>query len=252
MSVSRLLVRLRQGKEWPDYTDLAFVRYIGSGFHAMQASFAPAVRSTCGFCCFIAAVVFAVGQDDTKNPISPLPADCRQQTASFYGMPVFTHADTKAQLGLSIEHTSFLQGQKVTLHIWVNNPGQAVAYVMTCEDLDYFKTRGFDLYDRHGHLLLTRQDQKAEQQCNENPKLANFQYSLFVCLRNFAIPVAAHTCMTGDDYDFTLDLSSRYDLSPQHYRLHLRQDWKPRNICELGTQTAYVATPEDLRFSVEP
>lgn len=67
----------------------------------------------------------------------------------------------------------------------------------------------------------------------------------------FTIP--PHTCVTRDNFDFTSELTSRYDLPPGTYTIRLRTDWTTRiDLCQPESQERIQPSPNDLKFTVIP
>jgi hypothetical protein len=66
---------------------------------------------------------------------------------------------------------------------------------MTCMTLDRFKTQGFDIFDAYGHRVLNKDEAKRREMCATNPRLAG-RGPGWMCTRNFAIMIPAHTCIT--------------------------------------------------------
>lgn len=74
---------------------------------------------------------------------------------------------------------------------------------------------------------------------------------IWSCTRNLEITIPAHTCITRDDYDFTADLASEYNLPPGEYTLRLRTNWKDMaDLCEQKSGEPIGLKPGDLTFSM--
>jgi len=181
----------------------------------------------------------------------PVPANCNKPGLLTTGSPRFISVNAALAFGLSAPAAPFVYGEKVLLHLWVNNSSDQPANVMTCMDLDFFKSRGFDLYDAYGHRVLSHNETRLLERCKTNPNGADFEASIWQCFQNFGIPIPAQTCRTGDDYDFTLDLTSRYDLPPGDYILRFRDDWRTfHRSCNSGEDPPFHPQPNDVRFSI--
>jgi hypothetical protein len=89
----------------------------------------------------------------------------------------------------------FNAGEAVKLHVWVDNTSDVPPGVMTCMTLDRFKTQGFDIFDAYGHRVLNKDEAKRGEMCATNPRLAGRGLG-WMCTRNFAIMIPAHTCIT--------------------------------------------------------
>ncbi|MGB7135275.1 MAG: hypothetical protein WBD46_08300 [Acidobacteriaceae bacterium] len=161
--------------------------------------------------------------------------------------------------GISLEKRSFVAGEPIPLHIWVDNTGEETAGVMTCMGLDNFKQYGFDVYGAYGHRVLSRGNAMAlksfadplEEACHTDRGRFLLSDRLKVCTRNFPIPIAAHTCVTGDDYDFETDLTGRYDLPPGEYTIRPREDEDADDLCSEAARALWHGTPgQNITFAV--
>lgn len=200
-----------------------------------------------------------LGQSNAKNKVgtnltTPIPQDFDKPELLVNGYPSMTPTDANIAYGVSVTKREFKTGDPIKLHVWVDNSGDTSVGVMTCSDLERFKWQGFDLYDANGHRLLNRQDAKVAEECKTNPRKVKLLRSHWICLRNFAITIPAHTCVTRDDYDFTTDLVGLvdgYDLPPGEYTLRLRTNWTvPEDLCEERSGEPIHLKPGDITFSV--
>lgn len=67
----------------------------------------------------------------------------------------------------------------------------------------------------------------------------------------FRIP--AHTCVTRNNYDFTTELTSSYELPPGNYTIRLRTNWRDQlDLCKPESQERFRPRPNDLKFTVIP
>ncbi len=60
----------------------------------------------------------------------------------------------------------------------------------------------------------------------------------------FQIPIPAHTCVNGDNYDFTAQLAQEYNLPPGEYTVHV-PDEKARpdeNFCDQHQEAPFAIT----------
>jgi hypothetical protein len=187
---------------------------------------------------------------DIGPPARPIPSECNKPELLPFGPPHMISSKQQLAFGLSLASSEFTQPDAIPLHVWVNNSGKTPSSVMTCQDLDAFKGWGFDLYDAYGHRVLRKRELKLKEQCGTKAQ-ANFELGLQACTRNFPIDVPAHTCITGDGYDFSTDLSRQYDLPPGEYTVHVLDH--PQHLEDLCSpaQTPFHATPGvDLTFDV--
>jgi hypothetical protein len=153
--------------------------------------------------------------------------------------------------GISTARREFVHGEKMPLHIWVDNTGDASVGVWSCIELDLFKTRGFDIYDAHGHRVLDRNEVKFYEECKTSPELAELGDQFRTCFGNAPIPIPAHACVNGNDFDFTIDLADRFDLPPGEYTARLREDWMTyHRVCAPHDEPAFQEKRGDLRFAV--
>lgn len=162
---------------------------------------------------------------------------------------MMTRMGQNLAFGLSMVQLEFKAGEKITVHVWVDNTSDAPADVMTCMGLDYFKANGFDLYDAYGHRVLRRREVERQKQCTTNPDIASHEFG-WSCTRNFPINIPAHTCITNDGYDFTTELTADYDLPPGEYTVRPKHG-ETENLCNpQQEQPVHTMPGEDLTFSV--
>jgi hypothetical protein len=187
----------------------------------------------------------------SADPTTPIPPDCDKPELLSKGRPMMVQEGKVSPYGLSLAQHEFKAGKKITLHIWIDNTSNTRTGVMSCEGLDYFKATGFDLYDAYGHRVLRRNEAKMQKKYKEDSDQARF-FGGLVCTRNFPIYIPAHTCVTGDDYDFTTELTADYDLPPGEYTVRPRQDeCAPEDACKpLPEQPFHPEPGKDLTFSV--
>jgi hypothetical protein len=184
--------------------------------------------------------------------ITSMPSDCRTPDLLANGKPVMTPIGKDLALGISLARHEFKTGDQIKLHIWAVNSGDAPANVWTCPDLDHFKAWGFYLFVQGGRRILSRNDlQFQEKLLSEH--IVKWKFS--PCKRSFQIEIPAHTCMTRDDYDFAIELTSRYDLPPGEYTLRIRPNWKdternPDDWFKPQGNEQFHAQQGDLTFNV--
>jgi hypothetical protein len=152
-----------------------------------------------------------------------LPKQCAAADFTKLGRPVIIEQGKEMAFGLSVLPATILSGEPVPLHLWIDNPTDREASVMTCSTLDFFWAEGFDVYDAYGHRLLKKNELKNLQ----TPGLPSNQVPNkdcrggWGCGRNFAIPIPPRTCANGNayqlPYDFNRNLADYYDLSPGVY-----------------------------------
>jgi len=143
------------------------------------------------------------------------------------GTPHLISVRPNVAFGISAPPGNFVSGEKATLQLWVNNTGGVPVGVMTCAELDYFKYRGFDLFDAYGHRVLDQSGIRFVEKCRSDPGVAEFELQLWACARNFPIPIPAHTCITKREHDFTINISERFSLPPGEYTVRFRDNRVP-------------------------
>jgi len=180
-----------------------------------------------------------------------LPLACRKPNLNILGEPSFLSGRSEVALGLSLPRHQFVFGADVLLHVWVFNRSNLPQAVATCQSLDYFKARAFDVYDAYGHRVLSHNEMRVREHCKTNPSAADVEWTMWACMRNFTIPIAANACVTGDDYDFTMNLKERFDLPQGEYTVHLRpEEERIKDICKTGDEPVFSPGPADLTFAV--
>jgi hypothetical protein len=187
-----------------------------------------------------------------QDPPTPPPADCNKPGLLAMGRPSMMPPDGSVAWGLSLASHTFLKGRPVPLHLWIDNASDEAIGVWTCMELDYFKARGFDLYDAYGHRVLRRREVKDREECNKEPRRPRMEMG-WSCTRNLQIPISAHTCVNGDNYDFTAQLAEEYELPPGEYTVHVREEAaRPEeDMCAERQDAPFVITPgKDLTFEV--
>ena len=184
----------------------------------------------------------------SSDPTTAIPRDCDKPELLSRGRPIMIPMGKDLAFGLSLADHEFKAGEAITLHIWVDNTGDSRAGVWTCMGLDYFKATGFDLYDAYGHRVLRRNEAKMQEKCDTDTGFRRVERG--VCLRNFQIYIPAHSCLTGDEYDFTTNLTAAYDLPPGEYTVRPSQG-ELEDVCKPQKAEPFHALPgKDLRFSV--
>lgn len=187
-----------------------------------------------------------------REPDGPVPRDCAKPELLALGRPSMMPSRGSVAWGLSVASHRFVKGEPAPLHLWIDNAGDEPIGVWTCMELDYFKDRGFDLFDAYGHRVLRKREINLSEECRKDPKVAQLERA-WSCTRNFEIPIPAHTCVNGDNYDFTSQLAQEYDLPPGEYTVHLRDGnaESTDNICAEHQDAPLAITPaKDLTFEV--
>lgn len=151
---------------------------------------------------------------------------CNTAELRAMGTPRLISMRPNIAFGISAPQTRFVFGERVTLQLWVNNTADVPVGVMTCGELDYFKARGFDLYDAYGHRVLDQSEARFVERCRTDPAAPKVE-RIWVCARNFPIPIPAHTCITKSEYDFTVEVSERFRLPAGEYTLRFRDNRVP-------------------------
>lgn len=179
-----------------------------------------------------------------------IPPDCNRPNLLVNGNPVMVPARGGVNIGISLAQHEFKSGEPIKLHLWVDNPSDSSAPIFTCMDLGLFKRSGFQIFGQNGQRILSRGEVKWRGECSTNPSLAE-AWGQQVCLRNIMLRIPANTCMTRDDYDFTAELTSSYDLPPGTYTIQLRTDWRAQiDLCKPESNLGTSAGQNELSFTV--
>ena len=205
------------------------------------------------------ALNVAFAKSLAKRNDAALPAQCARANFSTLGRPMMLEPFTSGlQFGLSVAEEKIELGKPAVLHLWIDNPSDKEASVWTCMDLDYFWATGFDLYDAAGHRVLRKKMWEPERKpgAGEEEKKNKLCSGGWVCFRNFAIRIPAHTCFNGETdpkgYDFNRDLAMYYDLAPGTYYVVPRAGKVDANRCqEVAPKLEREALREMLRFAIE-
>jgi hypothetical protein len=184
---------------------------------------------------------------------SSVPGDCNKPDLLVRGYPSMIPSESALKWGISLSSRTFVRGQPIPLHLWLDNSSDEPASVWTCQDLDYFKARGFDLYDAYGHRVLRKAEASLQEKCAAKDPATVHIRTGWMCTRNFPIQIPSHSCVNGDSYDFTAELQQSYDLPPGEYTVHVRTGVKEEsaNPCDMHASAPFTATPgADLTFDV--
>lgn len=155
--------------------------------------------------------------------------------------------DSHLGMGVSIAKDTFKAGEATNLNVWVDNQSDAPVNVYNCSFVGLFLSRGFEILDRDGHRILSKAVAEA---CSHDPREVN----IFVCHRDIRIEIPAHTCLTRDDSDFSINVARDYGFAPGEYTLRLRPNWKtPDNyVCRSEEPGHFQRQLGDLTFTVTP
>jgi hypothetical protein len=151
-----------------------------------------------------------------------IPPDCDKPELLAKGQPVMNQRRDGLAFGFSLPKHDFKVGEPIVLYIWVDNPGDAPAGVMTCEDLGHFKGTHIGIYDASGRRVPSQLENRIQEKCAANPRIEEMMIQ--TCGRNFAIHIPAHTCVNRGSFDFTSVLTDNYDLPPGDYTVRLRSE----------------------------
>ncbi len=186
-----------------------------------------------------------------------VPTQCARKELSELGRPVMMRQDDRVAYGLSVAPSNIRFGNPIPLHLWINNQSDKEISVMTCMNLDFFWSEGFDVYDAYGHRLLKKNEIKhlGKVATSLSETQGKDCLATWMCGRNFPIQIPANTCanetMFQLPHDFSRDLSESYDLSPGLYYI-VAADRFDQNLCR---RTIPRLTPAalrgTLRFTVE-
>lgn len=199
-------------------------------------------------CLFALALAYNVATAQSAPPGISLFPDCDKPDLLAHGRPMMMFVGPHLGMGISVGKDTFKAGEPIKLNVWVDNQADTPVGVMTCETLDLFQSRGFEIFDAEGHRILSREDAGV---CSSDPAPPD----VWVCHRNFPISIPAHTCVTRDDYDFSINLAAGYDLPPADYTLRLQPAWKQmrmRDVCKADDQSKFNRQLGDLTFTVLP
>jgi hypothetical protein len=160
---------------------------------------------------------FLAGQakDSEVSGAPTVPEACAKEASRATGQPYMLATKRNLQFGFSSRPSP---ATKVPLAIWVSNPTNEEAAVMTCGDLEFFFSSGFDVLDHDGMRVPSKQEVNTRRGPSSDGRL--------VCLRNVLLRVPPHSCIHGDfdkpTYDLVKDLSETYALKPGRYTLTSR------------------------------
>lgn len=200
----------------------------------------------------------AYNRRDANRPEFPLSPNCAKADFSKLGRPMMLYPQGGLQFALSVGPARIIYESPAILHLWVDNQTNKEASVMTCQTLDFFWAEEFDLYDAYGHRLVKKSEQENGKQKTTSPDGGPYNACLggWVCGRNFPIPIAAHTCNNGDNYqlpyDFNRDLLSYYDLPPGTYFVAPRTSKLDQSFCrEIAPQLDPAVLRDKLKIVIE-
>jgi hypothetical protein len=194
--------------------------------------------------CLVLCALAIIGQRTTPlaaGPSASIPPDCDKPELLAKGQPVMTQRRDGLAFGFSLPKHDFKTGEPIVLSIWVDNPGDAPAGVMTCEDLGHFKGMHIGIYEASGRRVPSQLENRIQEKCAANPRIEEMMIQ--TCGRNFAIHIPAHTCVNRGSFDFTSVLTDNYDLPPGDYTVRLRS--------EASIEKGGICGPED-KTSVPP
>jgi hypothetical protein len=169
-----------------------------------------------------AAISAQTATPPAAGPSASIPPDCNKPELLAKGQPVMTQRRDGLAFGFSLAKHDFKAGEPIVLAIWVDNPSNAQASVMTCEDLGHFKANRIGIYDANGRRVPSQLENRIQEKCAANPRIEEMMIQ--VCGRNFAIHIPAHTCVNRDSFDFTSVLTDAYDLPPGDYTARMRSE----------------------------
>lgn len=144
------------------------------------------------------------------------PESCAREVSASTGMPYMVMSKGALEFGISSRPEPF---HKVPLAIWVSNPTDKEAAVLTCSDLEFFFYREMSVFDQDGHRVPSKQEIKDHAE----PAPLRDQWK---CLRNILRRIPPHGCIHGDldkpDHDFVKELTDLYVLKPGSYTITAR------------------------------
>jgi hypothetical protein len=198
-----------------------------------------------------------VGQSPTSKaePSSTVPPECDKPELLAKGRPIMIPWRNGFSLGVSLAKQEFKADEPIAMHIWIDNPGDTPAAVLTCEDLDFFKANDFGLFGSDGHKLLSHEESRMQAECRAKP---GSEMGGWVCASNVLFEVPSRTCINTDDeyirhYDFTIVLTRKYNLTPGDYAVRpLRPSDLAEDMCKPDYKRPLpVSSGAKLTFSVK-
>lgn len=183
---------------------------------------------------------------------SPGPlSDCSGAQSRADVRSIMVPTDEGLAFGISLAKHDFKVGEHMKLQVWVDNRSDAPIGLFTCFGLDRFKISGIAVFAQRKHLVLTRTEQIAHDQCSLYPRVA-VQWGFVACSSNLQMQIPPHTCATRDDHNFEYDLTDVYHLPPGRYLLRLRPHWeRGLDVCSPNIYKRSHRHPHDLAFTVE-
>src|SRR5207302_1818078 len=95
---------------------------------------------------------------DRGGPAPP-PEACAKKITEDTGRPVMWPRIEGAAIQYGFSTKAVHYGEPVTVLMWVYNPGDREAGVMTCSDMEWFWALDVGLLDSAGHRLLTHSEE---------------------------------------------------------------------------------------------
>jgi len=117
-----------------------------------------------------------------------VPEACAKEVSASTGQPYMVKTKGILHFGISSRPMPF---NNVTLAIWVSNPTNEEAAVLTCSDLEFFFYRDLSVFDQDGNRVPSTQEIKARTE----PAPGRDQW---VCVRNILRRIPPHGCIHGD------------------------------------------------------
>lgn len=188
----------------------------------------------------------------SRNAGSRIPPDCNRPDLLANGYPVMVPERGGVNIGISLAQHEFKSGDPIKLHLWIDNASDVPGTYTACGDLQRFGVLGIQIFDQDGHRILSRDELRGREKCSTNLRHSVI-WGVWSCGRNIMFTIPPHTCVTRDNFDFTSELTSRYDLPPGTYTIRLRTDWTTRiDLCQPESQERIQPSPNDLKFTVIP
>jgi len=173
--------------------------------------------------CAISVSVLVARSNAQKNPEHDLPQagpGCAKSDLTKTGRPVMFPARDGISIGFSVPLNTFRTGERIYLHVWIDNQTDKAKRFMTCSS---FYQWDVDVYAANGGRILSRAEKAGDKEGQGRH-----------CFRNFAFEVPPHTCQLAEIVDHPV-VNQEYDLPPgQYFVIQKRQPTANSNDRDSG------------------